>query len=68
MPPLMPALLESTNAVLAPHIGSASVDTRRKMTMIAAENALAELGAGKKVVVVAPDFGERYLSTDVFPE
>jgi cysteine synthase A len=27
-----------------------------------------ELGSGHKVLVIAPDFGERYLSTDLFPE
>jgi len=42
-PEVHPSLLACSNAVLAPHIGSASVDTRRKMTMMAAENALAAL-------------------------
>jgi lactate dehydrogenase-like 2-hydroxyacid dehydrogenase len=42
-PDVVPALLGCSNAVLAPHIGSASVDTRRKMSMMAAENALAVL-------------------------
>jgi lactate dehydrogenase-like 2-hydroxyacid dehydrogenase len=46
-PEVHPALLACSNAVLAPHIGSASVDTRRKMTMMAAENALAAL-TGKR--------------------
>jgi len=46
-PAVHPMLLACPNAVLAPHIGSASVDTRRKMTMMAAENALAAL-AGRR--------------------
>jgi lactate dehydrogenase-like 2-hydroxyacid dehydrogenase len=42
-PEVHPALLACPNAVLAPHIGSASKATRLKMTMMAAENALAAL-------------------------
>ena len=40
-PQVHPALLKLTNVVLAPHIASASVDTRRKMSMMAAENVVA---------------------------
>ena len=36
-------LLRLENVVLAPHIASASVDTRKKMSMMAAENAVAAL-------------------------
>lgn len=40
--PEIPAgLLELDNAVLLPHIGSASVETRTKMALMAAENAIA---------------------------
>lgn len=42
-PEVHPLLLKLENAVLAPHIGSASVDTRRKMSMLAAENCAAAL-------------------------
>jgi len=42
-PQVHPGLLELPQAVLAPHIGSATVETRKKMTMMAAENALAAL-------------------------
>lgn len=42
-PHVHPKLLELDNAVLAPHIASASVDTRRRMCMMAAENAAAVL-------------------------
>jgi len=54
-PQIDPALLECTNAVLAPHIGSASVDTRRKMTMIAAENALAALAGRRPPNLLNPE-------------
>jgi lactate dehydrogenase-like 2-hydroxyacid dehydrogenase len=42
-PAVHPGLLQLDNVVLAPHIASASVDTRRKMSMMAAENATAAL-------------------------
>jgi glyoxylate reductase len=42
-PEVHPGLLECPNAVLAPHVGSATVDTRTRMTTMAAENAIAFL-------------------------
>jgi len=42
-PNVHPLLLKLENVVLAPHIASASIDTRRKMSLVAAENALAAL-------------------------
>jgi len=39
--PLIPDGLRRDNVVLAPHLGSASVETRTKMAMIAAQNAIA---------------------------
>lgn len=46
-PRVHPGLLQLENVVLAPHIASASVDTRRKMSMMAAENAIAVLEGTK---------------------
>jgi lactate dehydrogenase-like 2-hydroxyacid dehydrogenase len=46
-PAVHPKLLELPNVVLAPHIASASYATRRRMSMMAAENAAAAL-AGKR--------------------
>jgi glyoxylate reductase len=42
-PEVHPKLLELENVVLAPHIGSASVETRDKMAILAAENLAAVL-------------------------
>lgn len=42
-PRVEPLLLELDNVALAPHIGSASIETRRKMSLVAAENCLAAL-------------------------
>ena len=42
-PQVHPGLLNQPRAVLAPHIGSATVETRRKMCLMAAENILAAL-------------------------
>jgi glyoxylate/hydroxypyruvate/2-ketogluconate reductase len=45
-PAVHPALRELENAVLSPHIASASADTRRAMAQLAADNLLAALGYG----------------------
>jgi glyoxylate reductase len=45
--PIIPDGLRRDNVVLAPHLGSASIETRTRMALIAAENAIA-LFAGKR--------------------
>ncbi len=44
------------------------VGTSSGAAVFAALELAKELGKGRKVVTVAPDFGERYLSTHLFPE
>ena len=53
-PQVHPDLLACENAVLAPHVGSASVATRTKMTMMAAENVLAALAGLRPLNLVSP--------------
>ena len=45
-PRVHPDLLALSNVVLTPHIGSASLPTRRAMAQLAADNLIAALGAG----------------------
>jgi glyoxylate reductase len=45
-PEVDPGLLDLENVVLAPHIASATVETRTKMALIAAENAIAAVRGG----------------------
>lgn len=54
-PQVHPTLLKLENVVLAPHIGSASVDTRRKMCLMAAENALAALQGRRPPNLLNPE-------------
>ncbi|HEV2200165.1 MAG TPA: D-glycerate dehydrogenase [Bryobacteraceae bacterium] len=53
-PEVHPDLLACANAVLAPHVGSASVATRMKMATMAAENALAALEGKRPPNLVNP--------------
>jgi lactate dehydrogenase-like 2-hydroxyacid dehydrogenase len=54
-PEVLPALLECQNAVLAPHIASASVETRKNMSMLAAQNAVAALEGRRPPNLLNPD-------------
>ena len=48
-------LLTLENVILAPHIGSASVPTRRRMAMMAAENLVVGLRGGVPAHCVNPE-------------
>lgn len=54
-PKVHPTLLQLENAVLAPHIASASVDTRIKMSMMAAENAVAAIEGRRPPNLLNPE-------------
>jgi glyoxylate reductase len=54
-PAIQQALLALENVVLVPHIGSASVATRTRMAVMAAENLLAALRGDRPSNVVNPD-------------
>ena len=53
--PLISEGLRRDNVVLAPHLGSASTETRTKMAMIAAENAIAFFSGAKPPSILNPE-------------
>ena len=58
-PKVHPQLLRLDNVVLAPHIASASVDTRREMSMMAARNAVAALENRRPENLLNPELWNR---------
>ncbi len=58
-PELTAGLADLANVVLAPHIGSATLETRSEMAAIAARNTLAHLRAERAPHVVNPEVYER---------
>ena len=53
--PLIPDGLRRDNVVLAPHLGSASIETRTRMAMIAVENAVALFSGNRPPTILNPD-------------
>jgi glyoxylate reductase len=53
--PLIPDGLRRDNVVLAPHLGSASLETRSRMAMIAAENAVAFFEGQRPPTILNPE-------------
>jgi glyoxylate reductase len=54
-PEVHPGLLELENVVLLPHVGSATVETRTAMAMLAADNAIAVLDGRRPLTPVNPE-------------
>jgi glyoxylate reductase len=53
--PLIPDGLRRDNVVLAPHLGSASIETRTRMASIAAENAIAFFQGKRPPTILNPE-------------
>jgi glyoxylate reductase len=53
--PIIPDGLRRNNVVLAPHLGSASIETRTKMAMIAVENAIAMFAGQRPPTILNPE-------------
>jgi len=58
-PQVHPGLLKLENVVLEPHIASASVDTRKKMSMLAAENAVSALEGRRPATLLNAEVWEK---------
>ena len=57
-PEVHPELLECENAVIVPHLGSATIDTREAMGMLAAENLFAVFEGRKPPTLINPEVWE----------
>ena len=58
-PEVHPGLLELDNAVVIPHLGSATVETRNAMGMLAAENLVAGLQGRRPPTLLNPEVWEQ---------
>ncbi|HCP61081.1 MAG TPA: D-glycerate dehydrogenase, partial [Actinobacteria bacterium] len=54
-PEVHPLLLEQDNAVVIPHLGSATVDTRLAMGMLAIDNLFAALDGERPPTLLNPE-------------
>ena len=54
-PQIHPALTSMENVVLAPHIGSATTETRLRMALLASENLLAAFGGRRPPNILNPE-------------
>lgn len=62
-PLLAPGLVDCTNAVLTPHLGSSTVETRTAMGNLAVDNLLAVLGGGPPLHAVNPEVAQKLRTT-----
>ena len=61
-PEVSPALLELENVVVIPHLGSATVDTRIAMGLLAADNLIAALEDKRPPTLIDPNAWEKRTS------